>query len=259
MLIGTRSASVRNQAYSHSSVRADSAFTLIELLVVVAIIAILAAILFPVFAKAREKARQASCQSNLKQLSLAVLQYIQDYDDTWPMYQYANDTPPFSHYWFGVCTANCSGGGPKTWDKTKGVLQPYMKSTQVMKCPSWTGKNIFGDGNGYGYNALNVGSNGIDDASFWLDDPSVHDSPATDNSLVHPAETVAFGDGGFINAPWFGGHGERIETPEIDPPQDWFGTPTVDFRHVDQSVSLDGTAQAITEHGWANLLFCDGH
>src|SRR5438046_2505462 len=61
------------------------AFTLIELLVVIAIIAILAAILFPVFAQAREKARSITCTSNLKQLSLAWLMYAQDYDETWPL------------------------------------------------------------------------------------------------------------------------------------------------------------------------------
>ncbi|MBZ0172326.1 MAG: DUF1559 domain-containing protein, partial [Phycisphaerales bacterium] len=60
------------------------AFTLIELLVVIAIIAILAAILFPVFARAREKARQSSCASNLKQLALGLMQYAQDYDETYP-------------------------------------------------------------------------------------------------------------------------------------------------------------------------------
>src|SRR6185437_9312907 len=75
------------------------AFTLIELLVVIAIIAILAAILFPVFAQVREKARQTTCARNLKQIGLAVLQYQQDYDETFPMMHY-NDAAGQEVRWF---------------------------------------------------------------------------------------------------------------------------------------------------------------
>jgi prepilin-type N-terminal cleavage/methylation domain-containing protein/prepilin-type processing-associated H-X9-DG protein len=96
-------------------------FTLIELLVVIAIIAILAAILFPVFAKAREKARQASCSSNEKQIALAMLMYCQDYDE-----KYA------SCYDDGLVP----GGGPRIiWDQK---LLPYIKNQQIFSCPSTT-------------------------------------------------------------------------------------------------------------------------
>jgi prepilin-type N-terminal cleavage/methylation domain-containing protein/prepilin-type processing-associated H-X9-DG protein len=91
-------------------------FTLIELLVVIAIIAILAAILFPVFARARENARRASCQSNLKQIGIGILQYAQDYDERMVF---------VSNY--------VEGGNAMTWADT---LQPYLKSYQIFLCPS---------------------------------------------------------------------------------------------------------------------------
>src|SRR5438093_13107743 len=77
------------------------AFTLIELLVVIAIIAILAAILFPVFAQAREKARTATCSSNLKQIGIAVVMYAQDYDETYPPANYGPMASAGQH-WYGL-------------------------------------------------------------------------------------------------------------------------------------------------------------
>ena len=95
-----------------------SAFTLIELLVVIAIIAILAAILFPVFARARENARRSSCQSNVKQILLGVLQYTQDYDENYPL------------------TQNSVTGAPDSIRTWYNLAQPYVKSTQIFSCPS---------------------------------------------------------------------------------------------------------------------------
>jgi prepilin-type N-terminal cleavage/methylation domain-containing protein/prepilin-type processing-associated H-X9-DG protein len=126
------------QASLREVVAVRRGFTLIELLVVIAIIAILAAILFPVFAKAREKARQTSCLANLKQIGLANLMYAQDYDER---------------------LAISWGGGPPVGGVWMDILLPYIKNVQIFTCPSdaanrWTGDRYQGSYVGYGYNLL---------------------------------------------------------------------------------------------------------
>jgi len=103
-------------------------FTLIELLVVIAIIAILAAILFPVFAQAREKARQTSCLSNLKQLTLGWVMYAQDYDESFPEWKWAEN------YKASWASGSVSPNNASTlWCN---AIFPYVKNVQVFACPS---------------------------------------------------------------------------------------------------------------------------
>ncbi len=109
------------------------AFTLIELLIVIAIIAALAAILFPVFAQAREKARQNSCLSNMKQLGLAFQQYLADYDSIYPTCD--NDKAKISGEPPDPETPDADGPPERDWHI---VLQPYIKNYDILRCPSDT-------------------------------------------------------------------------------------------------------------------------
>jgi len=129
--------------------RSHKAFTLIELLVVIAIISILAAILFPVFARARENARRASCMSNLKQIGLGMMMYVQDYDERYPMnYQRVdiNATPtnytpviqstpgtPGMKYLSNYGSDSSSNHHYVSW---MDEIFPYVKSLQIFDCPS---------------------------------------------------------------------------------------------------------------------------
>jgi prepilin-type N-terminal cleavage/methylation domain-containing protein len=161
---------------SSSCARQQKAFTLIELLVVIAIIAILAAILFPVFAQAREKARQATCQSNLKQLGLAFLMYSEDYDET---------LPPAPYFHFIIENSNGSYSG-------QSALEPYIKNHPaqsrgtVWVCPDlakyFTGNNSFGQ-----YlctYTMNVFLNPAN--RYDSDSDACYTGPAQQNSPVQP-------------------------------------------------------------------------
>jgi len=136
----------------------NQGFTLIELLVVIAIISILASILFPVFARARENARRASCLSNLKQVGLGIMMYVQDYDEKYPMQFYFptfsdNATPVAGKYL--QTQAGTPGVLFEIGDTNSGVLghyitwmdliYPYTKSVQVFKCPSSTDAEYYPD------------------------------------------------------------------------------------------------------------------
>jgi prepilin-type N-terminal cleavage/methylation domain-containing protein/prepilin-type processing-associated H-X9-DG protein len=153
--------------------RQSRGFTLIELLVVIAIIAILAAILFPVFARAREKARQTSCLSNTKQIMLGFLMYIQDYDE-----RLMNHTPG------GIAPS----GYRYSWVV---ALGPYVKNDQIFVCPSSSNQNVPGtwDQTG-GYKLNNTGYTIPDSPASGM----FHCTP-TLAQFPQPAETIVFGDG----------------------------------------------------------------
>ncbi|MCW3058210.1 MAG: prepilin-type N-terminal cleavage/methylation domain [Capsulimonas sp.] len=228
---------------------AQSGFTLIELLVVIAIIAILAAILFPVFAQAREKARQTSCASNLKQIALAMIQYKQDNDEGAPQGS-VNDG------WF------MSDAGNYKW---MDAIYPYVKSEGVFNCPddSVDPKYKYETTDHYGSYSMNmtnyyhiycVGNGGID-----AEPPASQYYQVTrDAQIQDPSGTVFFLDGEYASPDTPGLYSWSIQTNCPDDPMilvkgvgPWTALAAAD----------DPTNPRIPARhtNMINVSFCDGH
>lgn len=238
--------------------RKSTAFTLIELLVVIAIIAILASVLFPVFAKAREKARQTSCASNMRQIGTAMLAYAQDYDETLVLEALAGsacagtDHPSGTRmYWMGYRNSS-----PATYDPNGGPLGSYIgkssRPAQIYTCPSahetTQGGTILYDAEGIPIsNFIGYGLN-----------PNLSGVPM--GQVVAPGETILLADTAqatAVNGAVVTGVNTRLRGP------DTFGDSGYCIMPKTMSATAApkaGTGFAAARHnGWANVLWQDGH
>jgi prepilin-type N-terminal cleavage/methylation domain-containing protein/prepilin-type processing-associated H-X9-DG protein len=212
--------------------KSGNGFTLIELLVVIAIIAILAAILFPVFAKAREKARQSACMSNIKQLTNASLMYAQDYDETFC--KATNfDTAGKWVYWYQLIAPYIAGS---TISSSSGTAKIFM-------CPSLkknTGNDIDGRESkyGYGWNIGTISTPTADGMGYAHVDANTRSEPYVQMCKVNtPAEVLLIGD---------------ISTPAVPPGS--YNIANLMWR----SASTKEFIPALHNDG-ANYGFVDGH
>jgi prepilin-type processing-associated H-X9-DG protein len=157
---------------------------------------------------------------------MAGLMYAGDYDETLPLYRYL---PPSNIFW--------SGGRPSAsapFDKSLGLIVPYIKSGEIQRCPSYTGGENLG-GSGYGMNSRLAFGKSTAGTPLTFGTPL----PAAMAELAQPTETIFFGEAGIPDFPVRGMVGETIQ---IDPPGSG-GSPTIDFRH----------------QRFANFVYCDGH
>lgn len=227
-----------SRAHKKGDLPIKTGFTLIEILVVIAIIAILAAILFPVFARVRENARRSSCQSNLKQIGLALLQYSGDYDDK------------LVRSWYGRGNGNFSGGSNAS-DRYKWMdaAQPYIKSEQVFNCPShaaYPAAPVAGLSYGpYRFrNAYQFGSYAINSAYYGDDDALQSPAGESNTSLAAISDAAGCVWGGDTASHYEFAWENKADQPtvEVDPKG---------LRYLDYLVERHPASTVV--------LFCDGH
>jgi prepilin-type N-terminal cleavage/methylation domain-containing protein/prepilin-type processing-associated H-X9-DG protein len=221
--------------------RTRRAFTLIELLTVIAIIAILAAMLFPVFAKAREKAERTSCLSNFKQLGLAAMAYATDYDNT---------LCPFSQGLGFAGFLGYAGGDGCRWADE---LYPYLKNSQVFDCPTTDDRQmqLFPGGQFFDITQYSYGYNTPSDpnASYGV-------AGKRQNRIGHAAGTIMFAEDGREDSILNGG--------AVDAESIGREIPNANDTVATLAGRVDGsrhTGAATTDYPsqWINACFCDGH
>ena len=220
----------------HNKERKTRGFTLIELLVVIAIIAILASILFPVFARVREKARATSCLSNVKQMGLAIEQYKQDYDSKYPFARWK--------------------GGSEHWYNH--FLGPYIKNNQVQICPSKPDWRI-----GYSYNWAFGYDIGTDDSKIsstlsfcGVNIPAY--SGVSDAIITHPAQSIVLLDASltYYQLTLVAGRSESQARGLIDT----FSAPRSNVASPDTFLATNyNHPEAAVHNGGVNALYADGH